>query len=61
MEQTKLAFLSRLSFDNDSCIRGGILITDVNTKPLEFRVTAPIKPTSFQKTLYGKIIKDYNG
>ncbi len=59
MDETKLAFLSRHSFDNDSCIRGGILITDANTKPLEFRVTAPIKPTTFQKTLYGKILEQF--
>jgi len=59
MDETKLAFLSHLSFENNSCIRGGILISDIYTKPLEFRVTAPIKPTSFQKTLYGDILNEH--
>ena len=45
-----------VSFDDNSTFRGAILITDSQTKPLEFRVTAPIRPTSFQKTLYGEIL-----
>ncbi|MCK7537635.1 MAG: hypothetical protein MZV63_45115 [Marinilabiliales bacterium] len=29
------------------------------TKPLEFRVTAPIKTTNFQKTLYGDVLLEH--
>lgn len=32
---------------------GAILVTDTYTKPLEFRVTFPVKPTPVQRTLYG--------
>lgn len=59
LETIKLGFLSLYSLDNDSTYRGGILITDESTKPLEFRVTAPIKPTPLQKTLYGDILKEH--
>lgn len=59
MDDYKLAFLSYLLLENNSCIRGGILITDIFTKPLEFRVTSTIKPTSFQKTLYGDTLLEH--
>lgn len=59
MENTTLAFLSNYKFENDSVIRGAILVTDEQTKPVEFRVTAPIKPTNFQKTLYGDILMEH--
>jgi hypothetical protein len=38
---------------------GAILVTDPDTKPLEFRITAPIKPTNFQKTLYGDVLLEH--
>ena len=52
MEVANLAFIETYTLENDAGIMGAILITDPDTKPLEFRVTAPIKPTNFQKTLY---------
>jgi len=57
MEELTIGFLSSAKFENDSVIRGAILVTDVETKPLEFRVTAPVRPTNFQKTLYGDILR----
>lgn len=59
MSEMKLAFLSNYKFENDAAIRGAILVTDASTKPLEFRVTAPIRPTNLQKTLYGKILDEH--
>jgi hypothetical protein len=52
----RIAFLSRSSFDNGVVSRGGILVTDGETKPLEFRCTSPIRPSSLQKVLYGKTL-----
>lgn len=59
MEELNVAFLSSCKFENDSVVRGAILVTDEQTKPLEFRVTAPIRPTNFQKTLYGEILIEH--
>jgi len=59
MEELIVAFLSSYKFENDAIVRGAILVTDGQTKPLEFRVTAPIRPTNFQKTLYGEILIEH--
>lgn len=59
MEDLNVAFLSSYKFENDTVIRGAVLVTDEQTKPLEFRVTAPIHPTNFQKTLYGDILTEH--
>ena len=59
MEIAKLAFLETYTLEENAGIMGAILVTDSDTKPLEFRVTAPIKPTSFQKTLYGDVLLEH--
>ncbi len=59
MEIAKLAFLETYNLENNGGVMGAILVTDSDTKPLEFRVTAPIKPTSFQKTLYGDVLLEH--
>lgn len=59
MALSKIAFLETYSLDNNEGIMGAILVTDSDTKPLEFRVTAPIKPTNFQKTLYGNVLMEH--
>jgi hypothetical protein len=59
MEIAKLAFLETFNLEDNGGIMGAILVTDSDTKPLEFRVTAPIKPTSFQKTLYGDVLLEH--
>jgi len=59
MNLRKIAFLETLTLDDDSGIMGAILLTDSETKPLEFRVTAPIKTTDFQKTLYGDVLLEH--
>jgi len=59
-EQTRsVAFLDVATFEDGQAFRGGILVTDVNTYPLEFRVTTPIRPTALQATLYGGALKEY--
>ena len=59
MNLAKIGFLESLVLDESSGIMGAILVTDGETKPLEFRVTAPIKTTNFQKTLYGDVLMEH--
>jgi len=59
MDLVRIAFLETYTFDDNSGVMGAILVTDPDTKPLEFRVTAPIKPTNFQKTLYGDVLLEH--
>jgi len=55
----KIGFLETYAPDDNGGIMGAILVTDADTKPLEFRVTAPIKTTNFQKTLYGDVLLEH--
>ena len=57
-QEIRLAFMDVMVF-SDGSIRGGILTTDIETRPYEFRVTSAIKPTSLQQILYGMSLKDY--
>jgi hypothetical protein len=59
MEIAKIAFLETYTSEDNGGIIGAILVTDEETKPLEFRVTSPIKPTGFQKTLYGDVLLEH--
>ena len=59
MEVQKIAFLETFNLEDNGGIMGAIMVTDADTKPLEFRVTAPIKPTSFQRTLYGDVLHEH--
>jgi len=52
----KVALVGYLEFDNSGSYRGAILVTDDWGKPLEFRCTAPVKPTAVQRTLYGSTL-----
>jgi hypothetical protein len=53
------AFLDLATFDDGGSIRGGCLVTDGQTRPLEFRVSGAIRPTSLQKILYGDTLHEY--
>ncbi len=52
----KLAFIDFL--DKDDKLLAGILITDSNTKPIEFRTTTDINIDELQKILYGEALKE---
>jgi hypothetical protein len=54
-----LAFLDLATFEDGAAIRGGCLVTDSLTRPLEFRVSGAIRPTSLQKVLYGDTLHEY--
>jgi len=56
--EARLAFVDILVFE-DGSIRGGVLVTDLETRPYEFRVTTPVKPTALQQVLYGKTLSEY--
>jgi len=55
----RLLFLDTALFDDGATIRGGALITDIETRPYEFRVTGPVKPTQIQRVLYGDTLEEY--
>jgi hypothetical protein len=54
-----LAFLDVIQIDDKESIRGGVLVTDQETKPYEFRCTGSVKPTSLQRILYGNTLQSY--
>lgn len=58
-DKLRLAFLDVGIFDNGNTIRGALLITDGETKPFEFRVTSPIRPSALQRVLYGSTLDEY--
>ncbi len=62
MEETnadsRLGFIEIVNFQ-DFSVRGGLLVTDVQTRPYEFRVTSPIKPTQLQQILYGSTLTEF--
>jgi hypothetical protein len=59
MELSRIAFLETYNLEDNGGVMGAILVTDKDTKPVEFRVTAPIKTTNFQKTLYGDVLTEH--
>jgi hypothetical protein len=58
-EDRVLAFLSVETFDDGAAFRGGCLVTDESTRPIEFRVSGAIRPSSLQKILYGDTLHEY--
>ncbi len=58
-EDKVISFLDLANFEEGEAIRGGCLVTDSLTRPLEFRVSGPIRPTSLQKVLYGDTLHEY--
>jgi hypothetical protein len=54
-----IAFLDIVNLDNRQVYRGGALVTNLQTYPLEFRLTSPIRPTPLQTMLYGSALETY--
>src|SRR5574341_358085 len=54
----RLMFLASKKFESGKAIRGALLLTDLCTKPVEFRCTNPIRPTSLQSMLYGDTLEE---
>lgn len=55
---THLGFVDVLVYE-DGAIRGGILVTDMETRPYEFLVTTPVKPSQIQRVLYGSTLSEH--
>lgn len=59
MEFLTIGFLGIHRFEDGDAIRGAILISDRETKPLEFRVTGPVRPQKFQEIVYGGLLNEH--
>lgn len=59
MDELRILFLEIHEFESGAAIRGGALVTDGTTEPLEFRCTSAVRPTQLQKTLWGERLIDY--
>jgi len=57
--ETRLVFLDIELFEDGAAVRGGALITDIETRPYEFRCTSPVRPTQLQRVLYGDTLEEY--
>ena len=55
----RLVFLDTAFLDQGAAIRGAVLVTDMDTRPYEFRCTSPVKPTPLQRILYGDTLDEY--
>ena len=58
-EGVRLLFLAVKFFEEGQAIRGGSLVTDAKTRPVEFRCTSPIRPNDYQRVLYGNTLDSY--
>jgi len=54
----RIAYI-QIHYNEDSSIRGGLLVVDEKLRPFEFRITSPIKPTELQIILYGSSLSEY--
>jgi hypothetical protein len=53
MADGNILFLDIQRFEDGRILRGGVLVTDTATEPLEFRCTSGIRPSTLQKILWG--------
>ena len=62
MELQKIAFLETFAMAENGGIMGGILVTDADTKPIEFRSNCPYKTYKFSKnSLWRCFTRAYTG
>lgn len=55
----RLLFIATQKFESGKAIRGAFLLTDGDTRPLEFRCTNPIRPSTLQTVLYGDSLQQH--
>ncbi len=58
-EERTICFLDLAKFEEGAEMRGGCLVTDALTRPIEFWVSGVIRPTSIQRILYGDTLHEY--
>lgn len=61
MSENSIGFYAMLETQDKKGYIGAVLITDDVGKPLEFRVTYPVKPNVLQRTLYGDSLSRHLG
>ena len=54
MPDGNIAYLDLEQFEDAKAVRGGALVVDPTTEPLEFRCTDAVRPTRLQRLLWGK-------
>jgi hypothetical protein len=61
MEISTFGFLGTRCFEDEDGVatRGAVLVTSIDTKPLEFRITAPVRPKGFQVIIYGELLDEH--
>lgn len=59
VDQLRLGFLGAQNLSEDEATIGGLLVTDGELRPLDFRCTSPVRPTALQKLLYGEVLRQY--
>jgi len=61
MTGTYIGFLHLDESESQDAYIGAILVTDLSSVPVEFRVTLPVKPNTIQRSLYGDALASYVG
>jgi len=57
MDKIKIGYF--LTLKHEESYIGGIMITDENSIPIEFKYTDPISPTKIHKIIFGKVLEKY--
>ena len=53
MAEENILYLDVAEFEDGKMLRGGALVVDATTEPLEFRCTDAVRPTMLQRILWG--------
>jgi hypothetical protein len=61
MEDSYIGFYALSRTIGDDGYLGALLVTDIYGRPVEFRVTYPVKPSVIQRPLYGDALEPYIG
>jgi hypothetical protein len=59
MEKFKIGYFCSYKIEDQYI--GGIMVTDHQSIPLEFKYTEPIRPTKIHKIIFGKVLEKYIG
>lgn len=57
-DDTRILFMDTILGENEK-LRGGAVLTDIRTEPIEFRCTDTVSPNRLQRTLWGKRLRGH--
>ncbi len=57
MDKIRIGYF--LTLKHEESYIGGVMITDENSIPIEFKYTDPITPTRIHKIIFGKVLEKY--